>query len=205
DHESRNTDGHIWDIVSERGIEVKVIPQIICDFYNAPYYDQVFIDETDLEYFWDIDMDNIINYLIEGIGEWKYCPGTSIPSFFNQAIMFPEAEISRCALEWIYQNMKRCISGKKVGVFFPHLMTALCKRAGVPMESTEQQEMMTTPALSQRLTRAQYEFGESSHPKLDWMIQWMQESGLIFQEFAKQNNIEVPNYTLDMFGPTPSR
>ncbi|MBA0708955.1 hypothetical protein Golax_024030 [Gossypium laxum] len=33
------------------------------------------------------------------------------------------------------------------------------------------------------------------------MIQWMQESGPIFQEFARQNNIWVANYTLDMFGP----
>ncbi|MBA0625093.1 hypothetical protein Godav_010333 [Gossypium davidsonii] len=38
-------------------------------------------------------MDNIINYLIEGRGEWKYCPGTSIPTSFNQAIMFSEAKI----------------------------------------------------------------------------------------------------------------
>ncbi|MBA0711104.1 hypothetical protein Golax_010330 [Gossypium laxum] len=34
------------------------------------------------------------------------------------------------------------------------------------------------------------------------MIQWMQESGPIFQEFAKQNSISVPNYTPDIFGPT---
>ncbi|MBA0763468.1 hypothetical protein Gotri_012903 [Gossypium trilobum] len=44
------------------------------------------------------------------------------------------------------------------------------------------------------------EVGESSHPKLDWMIQWMKDSGPIFQEFAKQNNINVPNYTPEMFG-----
>ncbi|MBA0711394.1 hypothetical protein Golax_010583 [Gossypium laxum] len=33
------------------------------------------------------------------------------------------------------------------------------------------------------------------------MIQWMQELGPIFQEFARQNNIQVSNYTPDMFGP----
>ncbi|MFQ6656885.1 hypothetical protein Gotur_026802 [Gossypium turneri] len=27
--------------------------------------------------------------------------------------------------------MKRCTSSQKVGVFFPHLMTALCKKVGV--------------------------------------------------------------------------
>ncbi|KAH1031759.1 hypothetical protein J1N35_043933 [Gossypium stocksii] len=48
--------------------------RIICDFYNAPYNEKDFIDETDLEYFRDIDMDNIINFLTEGRGEWKYHP-----------------------------------------------------------------------------------------------------------------------------------
>ncbi|MBA0613566.1 hypothetical protein Godav_013971 [Gossypium davidsonii] len=38
-------------------------------------------------------MGNIINYLIEGMGGWKYCPCTSIPTSFNQVIMFPEAKI----------------------------------------------------------------------------------------------------------------
>ncbi|MBA0716224.1 hypothetical protein Golax_015073, partial [Gossypium laxum] len=63
----------------------------------------------------------------------------------------------------------------------------------------KQQEVTTTIALSQRLTQ---DVGENSHLKLDWMIQWMKESGLIFEEFARYNNIWVPNYTPDMFGPT---
>ncbi|KAH1129791.1 hypothetical protein J1N35_001169, partial [Gossypium stocksii] len=46
------------------------------------------------------------------------------------------------------------------------------------------------------------EIDESSHSKLDWMMHWMQELCLIFQEFARQDNIKVPNYTSDMFGPT---
>ncbi|MBA0795818.1 hypothetical protein Gohar_006650 [Gossypium harknessii] len=61
-------------------------------------------------------------------------------------------------------------------------MMALCKKASV------QQEVTTTPASSQRSTQ---DVSESSHPKLDWMIQWMQESGPIFQEFARQNNIQA--------------
>ncbi|KAH1098215.1 hypothetical protein J1N35_015136, partial [Gossypium stocksii] len=48
------------------GDKVQITPRIICDFYNAPFYDQDFIDETDLEYFREIDMDNIINYLTDG-------------------------------------------------------------------------------------------------------------------------------------------
>ncbi|MBA0791406.1 hypothetical protein Gohar_015985 [Gossypium harknessii] len=33
-----------------------------------------------------------------------------------------------CIGKLIYQNMKRCANGKKVGVFFPHLVTALCRK-----------------------------------------------------------------------------
>ncbi|MBA0753536.1 hypothetical protein Gogos_020086 [Gossypium gossypioides] len=77
--------------------------------------------------------------------------------------------------------------------FFPHLVTILCRKAGVPMTSTEH---------SLKSSKVIIDVGESSHPKLDWMILWMQESGPIFQEFARQNNIRVPNYTPDMFRPT---
>ncbi|MBA0853927.1 hypothetical protein Goshw_023954, partial [Gossypium schwendimanii] len=48
------------------GKEVRVTPRIIYDFYNVPYYDNDFIDETDLEYFRDIDMDSIINFFTKG-------------------------------------------------------------------------------------------------------------------------------------------
>ncbi|KAH1107070.1 hypothetical protein J1N35_010838, partial [Gossypium stocksii] len=72
DHESRNIERHIWDIVLVQGKEVRVIPRIICEFYNAPYYENDFINETDLEYFKDLDMDSIINFLTESRDEWKY-------------------------------------------------------------------------------------------------------------------------------------
>ncbi|MBA0679781.1 hypothetical protein Goari_011531, partial [Gossypium aridum] len=38
----------MWDMVLVRGMEVQVTPRIICDFYNAPYYENDLIDETDL-------------------------------------------------------------------------------------------------------------------------------------------------------------
>ncbi|KAH1063808.1 hypothetical protein J1N35_028795 [Gossypium stocksii] len=43
-----------------------------------------------------------------------------------------------CINTWIYHNMKRCINGQKVGVFFPHLVTALCKEVRISMTVTEQ-------------------------------------------------------------------
>ncbi|MBA0697825.1 hypothetical protein Goari_021349, partial [Gossypium aridum] len=45
DRESRNTKGCMWDMVLVRGKEVRVTPRIIYDFYNAPYYENYFIDE----------------------------------------------------------------------------------------------------------------------------------------------------------------
>ncbi|KAH1031833.1 hypothetical protein J1N35_044007 [Gossypium stocksii] len=42
-----------------------------------------------------------------------------------------------CVGKWIHQNMRRCISSHKVGVFFPCLVMVLCKKVGVPMTSTE--------------------------------------------------------------------
>ncbi|MFQ6623921.1 hypothetical protein Gotur_003935, partial [Gossypium turneri] len=42
-----------------------------------------------------------------------------------------------CVGRWIHQNMKQCISSQKVGVFFPHLVIALCKKAKVLIEDNE--------------------------------------------------------------------
>ncbi|MBA0880967.1 hypothetical protein Goshw_011411, partial [Gossypium schwendimanii] len=79
DQESRNIERHMWDMVLVWGKEVRVTPRIICYFYNAPYYKNDFIDEIDLEYFQDIDMDSILNFLTKGRAEWKYCPEKACP------------------------------------------------------------------------------------------------------------------------------
>lgn len=52
-----------------KGEEVRVIPRNICEFYNALYYENDFVEEINLKYFKDINMNNVINYLIEGTGE----------------------------------------------------------------------------------------------------------------------------------------
>ncbi|MBA0874172.1 hypothetical protein Goshw_012910 [Gossypium schwendimanii] len=35
---------------------------------------------------------------------------------------------------WIYKNMVDCARNLEKGIFFPHLITKLCKRAGVPID-----------------------------------------------------------------------
>ncbi|MFQ6640956.1 hypothetical protein Gotur_014547, partial [Gossypium turneri] len=93
DNESRNIEGHMWEMVPVQGKEVRVTPRIICYFYNAPNYEKDFIGETDLEYFWDIDMDNAINFLIEGKRQMEISPSANILTSFHQAIMIPKAKI----------------------------------------------------------------------------------------------------------------
>ncbi|MBA0874752.1 hypothetical protein Goshw_021484 [Gossypium schwendimanii] len=40
----------------------------------------------------------------------------------------------------------------------------------------------------------------STDEKLDGMIRWMQEIGLVLQEFSQLNGLRAPNYLPDMFG-----
>ncbi|MBA0851102.1 hypothetical protein Goshw_013169 [Gossypium schwendimanii] len=51
-----------------RGKKVHVTPRDICKFYNALYYENDFLENTDLTKFNDIDMDNIVKYLTEERG-----------------------------------------------------------------------------------------------------------------------------------------
>lgn len=44
-----------------RGKELWVTPRVFCEFYNTPYYENEFLEESDLEYFSDNNMDNVIN------------------------------------------------------------------------------------------------------------------------------------------------
>ncbi|MBA0809260.1 hypothetical protein Gohar_024930, partial [Gossypium harknessii] len=80
-------------------------------------------------------MNSVINYLIRGKGEWKRLPNTNLSLSFNQAIS-PDHVV--CIGMWIYKSMIRCISGQMVGIFFLHLMMALCKKAKLPMAATKQ-------------------------------------------------------------------
>ncbi|MBA0572172.1 hypothetical protein Golob_002530, partial [Gossypium lobatum] len=61
-------------MVPVRGIELRVTTQFIFEFYNTSYYENNFVEESDLEYFRNINMDSVINYLTECRGEWKYHP-----------------------------------------------------------------------------------------------------------------------------------
>ncbi|MBA0614665.1 hypothetical protein Godav_014931 [Gossypium davidsonii] len=101
-----------------------VVVPVVQEFY-ASLQDQEFGNTE------DIDMDNIINFLTEGMGEWKY------------RLVAPALNVSN------------------VNTFRVVLLYVILQKK-----------------------------------------QWMQESKPIFQEFARKNNIQVPNHTPDMFRPT---
>ncbi|MFQ6653421.1 hypothetical protein Gotur_024836 [Gossypium turneri] len=54
------------------------------------------------------------------------------PSILSSSDHVPEAKM------WIQIDMRRCIASQKVGVFFPHLVTTLCRKASALMTSIEQ-------------------------------------------------------------------
>ncbi|MBA0550641.1 hypothetical protein Golob_021575, partial [Gossypium lobatum] len=72
--ESKRSEGANWEIIPVQGNELLITPRAICEFYNTPYYESNFLEESDLEYFRDINMDNFMNYLTKGRGEWKHRP-----------------------------------------------------------------------------------------------------------------------------------
>ncbi|MBA0824961.1 hypothetical protein Goarm_021592 [Gossypium armourianum] len=132
DHDSRNTEGYIWESILVRGKELQ-----------------------------DIDMDNIINFFTEGMGEWKYRSSTNVLVSFHQAIMFPEAKIW---IQFMCTKIVPTLNFSNINTFRAVLLyTILQKNSdgfvqkdGVPMTSTatpyssqywnkRQQEMTATP------------------------------------------------------------
>ncbi|MBA0678267.1 hypothetical protein Goari_019621 [Gossypium aridum] len=83
-------------------------------------------------------MDNIINFLIEGRGEWKY-----------------RSEKAREIDKWIHHNMKRCISGQKPLKPSKSIIRDTLFQQYIKLRAKEvkdwnkrQQDAMTTPASS---------------------------------------------------------
>ncbi|MBA0771768.1 hypothetical protein Gotri_007245 [Gossypium trilobum] len=109
------------------GVNVLVIKISICQFYDAPYYYRDYLYKTDLKELKDFDTKEILRILMEGKEIWTYWKGTAIPETFNQALMMPKTKI------WM-KNVVECTRTLEKGIFFPHLVIDLYKRAGVPTE-----------------------------------------------------------------------
>ncbi|KAG8478510.1 hypothetical protein CXB51_028328 [Gossypium anomalum] len=68
-------------------------------------------------------MEGIINYLMEGRGEWN-CQANS------------ERE-QICVGHWIYEKMLKCIQNRKQSMYIPLLIIVLCRQDDVSMSPIE--------------------------------------------------------------------
>ncbi|MFQ6649944.1 hypothetical protein Gotur_023121 [Gossypium turneri] len=136
----------------------------------------------------------------------KYRSGTNIPTSFHQAIMFPEAKM------WIQLVLckKACVpmtstkdslkpSRSIIGNTLFEQYIELCAKQ-IKDWNKRQQEVTTTPASSQRLTQAQQEVGEGSHPKLEWMNSACKIWGQYFKKFLGKTTSSSPIIHLTCLG-----
>lgn len=86
--------GNIHLDVTVKGKQVDISPRNICEYYNAPYHGDYYLDLVDLKHFSNIGMEHVMSFLIENQGVWKRQPTTNFLLTFNQAIMFPLTQSS---------------------------------------------------------------------------------------------------------------
>ncbi|KAK5818897.1 hypothetical protein PVK06_023847 [Gossypium arboreum] len=100
------------DNVLVRNSKFDIYPNAICEHYGVPWNKKDIINEIDLEFYKNVDIDAILNYLTKWM---RICLG-----------------------KWINREMNKCVRGSKVGIYFPHLITDLLSKKGVRMDPTEQ-------------------------------------------------------------------
>ncbi|MBA0711105.1 hypothetical protein Golax_010331 [Gossypium laxum] len=156
--------------------ELSVVKEI-CEFYNAPFNDKDFLSSIYLDKLENIDIEYVIKYLPQGRGTWNYRPDTELPTI---------------SIKFVWANG----FSQQAGIFFPHLVTALCRR--------RREEKMNVLGSLKRKEKTAVRRGTSGsvEEKLDRMVQWMHETGPLLQEFEKMNRLHALNYPLDMFSST---
>ncbi|MBA0747612.1 hypothetical protein Gogos_004513, partial [Gossypium gossypioides] len=80
-------------VVKVRGVNISVTKRSICQFYDAPYYYRDYLYRIDLKEFRNIDMEEILQFLMDGKEMWIYKIGKRIPEAFNQELMIPKAKM----------------------------------------------------------------------------------------------------------------
>ncbi|MBA0700964.1 hypothetical protein Goari_026891 [Gossypium aridum] len=79
--------------VKLRGVNVPVTEMSICQFYDVPYYYRDYLYKIDLKEFKNIDMEEILRFLIERKEMRTYRTGTTILETFNQDRMTPKTKM----------------------------------------------------------------------------------------------------------------
>ncbi|KAK5825338.1 hypothetical protein PVK06_020161 [Gossypium arboreum] len=100
--------------VEVRGEDVPIFPSDICEFYNISFYEKDLIDNTDLEKFQNIDMEDVTKYLTQDTSRWNYMADAELPTNFNQAIMFFVVKIW---MQFISTRIALALNVSNVNVF----------------------------------------------------------------------------------------
>ncbi|MBA0794204.1 hypothetical protein Gohar_018554 [Gossypium harknessii] len=79
--------------VKVKGLNVPVTDMGIFQIYDVSYYYYDYLYKTNLKEFRNIDMEEILRYLIKRKEMWTYQTGKEIPKTFNQELMTPKAKI----------------------------------------------------------------------------------------------------------------
>ncbi|MBA0781903.1 hypothetical protein Gotri_002784 [Gossypium trilobum] len=153
DQESRRLEGTTWETISIQGKKVRATHLTICEFYNAPYIEKDFVDEGKGKGEWKChpsteiptSFNQAIMFLVAKMWIQFLCRQIALAlnisnvNTFRAILLYAILQRKHVYIgTWIYNYMKRCVSGQKVRIFFPHLVTTLYKRACVPMEKFEQ-------------------------------------------------------------------
>ncbi|KAG4192514.1 hypothetical protein ERO13_A07G158305v2 [Gossypium hirsutum] len=151
--------------VTIQGKEVLTAPLEIYQFYDALYYSHDYLENINLFTFDNLDMEGIINcliiinYLIEDRCEWTRNANIEMPLKFNtvikllmtklwmQFICTRLAHTHNASDITIYRAMMKCLRSRKQSMYFPHLITTLCRRAEVLMSSVEPFTRLTTSVI----------------------------------------------------------
>ncbi|KAB2022284.1 hypothetical protein ES319_D07G198600v1 [Gossypium barbadense] len=140
------------DKVYVRGREVEISSSIISKYYRVLFLANNEIELLDTRNFKGVNVDYIMLYLTEDkiwlhFLRMKVCP-TSSSRIVNpfQAILLT-AILQRKQISigtWIYKFMLRCVIRDDTGIFFPHLITDLCRAARVPIDPLKPFRQPTT-------------------------------------------------------------
>ncbi|MBA0777634.1 hypothetical protein Gotri_005630 [Gossypium trilobum] len=80
-------------VVKVRGVNISVTKRSICQIYDAPYYYRDYLYRTDLMEFRNINMEEILQFLMDGKEMWTYKIGKRIAEGFDQELMILKAKI----------------------------------------------------------------------------------------------------------------
>ncbi|KAG4139274.1 hypothetical protein ERO13_D07G181400v2 [Gossypium hirsutum] len=140
------------DKVYVKGREVEISSSIISKYYRVLFLANNEIELLDTRNFKGVNVDYIMFYLTED-KIWLHFLRMKVCPTFSSRIVNPFQAILLTAIlqrkqisigTWIYKFMLRCVIRDDTGIFFPHLITDLCRAARVPIDPLKPFRQPTT-------------------------------------------------------------